>query len=184
MAGEHRPRHRPLHPGRKLKTYEIAAVTDGPWPGQLALGPVPADAGAPQAIAAWGASFVLGLTTPQEAAAAGWPELGRHLADAGLIWLNAPIDDFTAPTARFEERWPIIRQRLLAHLEDGERVLVHCHGGRGRSGTIVASLLVTGGLTPDAAIAAVRRVRPGAIETPDQEAWVRATAGTSTTDRA
>jgi len=173
MAREHRADHRPLHPGRRLKTYPITAIGDGPWPGRLALGPVPAGDDDPAVVADWKPSAVVGLTTPQEAASHGWGNLAERLAAVGTRWTNAPIEDFTAPGVDFEQAWPALRDRLTACLEAGERVLVHCRGGRGRSGTIVAALLVTGGLSPDEAIQAVRRARPGAIETHDQEAWVR-----------
>lgn len=173
MAREHRPDHRPLHPERRLTDYPIAAVDDGPWAGLLALGPVPAGDRDAAAIAEWGPCCVLGLTTPGEAAALGWGDIAARLAAVGIPWLNAPIDDFTAPDAGFERRWPAILDRLLSHLSAGERVLVHCRGGKGRSGTVTAALLVAGGMAPEAAILAVRRVRPGAIETPEQEAWIR-----------
>jgi ADP-ribosyl-[dinitrogen reductase] hydrolase len=51
-------------------------------------------------------------------------------------------------------------------------VLVHCRGGLGRAGTIAARLLVELGMEPTKAIASVRGVRPGAIETSEQERFV------------
>ena len=51
-------------------------------------------------------------------------------------------------------------------------LLVHCRGGLGRAGTIAARLLVELGMEPKQAIASVRAVRPGAIETSDQEDFV------------
>ncbi|EDP66150.1 ADP-ribosylation/Crystallin J1 [alpha proteobacterium BAL199] len=173
MAREHRAGHRPLHPGRLLNSYPIAAIKDGPWPGRLALGPAPLGSDDPSAIAAWGADKVLGLTKPEESAGLGVPDLAGHLASAGLAWRNAPIEDFAAPDDRFNEAWPALRDCLIGRLNGGEKVLVHCRAGRGRSGTIVAALLIAGGLAPDDAIGAVRSARPGAIETTDQEAWLR-----------
>ena len=52
-------------------------------------------------------------------------------------------------------------------------VLIHCRGGLGRAGTIAARLLIELGTEPGEAIANVRAVRPGAIETDDQEEFVR-----------
>ena len=52
-------------------------------------------------------------------------------------------------------------------------MLVHCRGGLGRAGTVGAILLVAMGESPDVAIRKVREVRPGAIETKDQEDYVR-----------
>jgi len=172
MAREHQADHRPLHPGRVLTTYPIIEIADGPWPGRLALGPAPVDDGAPAAIHAWGAAAVLGLTGAAESAALGRPDLAAHMATAGVPWLPAPIADFEAPDDRFEREWPALRAGLLDRLEAGEKVLVHCRAGRGRSGTIAAALLIAAGLPPEAAIGTVRRARPGAIETTQQEAWL------------
>jgi hypothetical protein len=51
-------------------------------------------------------------------------------------------------------------------------VLVRCRGGLGRAGTIAARLLVELGMDPATAIAGVRAVRRGTIETSDQEKFV------------
>ncbi len=63
---------------------------------------------------------------------------------------------------------------LAARVRRGERVVVHCNGGLGRSGLIAACARAALGLDTDAgaAIAAVREPRPGAIETPAQERFV------------
>lgn len=59
----------------------------------------------------------------------------------------------------------------------GESVVVTCLGGLGRSGTVAACCLVAGGMTPDAAIVAVRAARgPRTLETVDQETFVAAFA--------
>jgi atypical dual specificity phosphatase len=53
-------------------------------------------------------------------------------------------------------------------------VAVHCGGGLGRTGTLLACYLVSAeGLPADAAIARVRAARPGSVETEDQEQAVR-----------
>jgi protein-tyrosine phosphatase len=51
---------------------------------------------------------------------------------------------------------------------------VHCAHGKGRSGTLVATLFKTWGWTTDEAVKHVRKHRPGAIETLKQEAYVQA----------
>lgn len=173
MARKHRADHRPLHPRRVLTPYAITAIDDGPWPGCLALGPAPAGEHDLAAIARWGAVTVLDLTSPEESVRLGLHGTAGRLAASGIRWIGAPIEDFTAPDAGFERNWPAIRDHILARLAAGDRVLVHCRAGKGRSGTVSAALMIAGGVSPDAAIAAVRRARPGAIETPEQEAWVR-----------
>jgi ADP-ribosyl-[dinitrogen reductase] hydrolase len=49
---------------------------------------------------------------------------------------------------------------------------MHCYAGLGRTGTIAARLLVEHGMRPDVAIAQVRKIRPGSIETLEQEDYV------------
>lgn len=51
---------------------------------------------------------------------------------------------------------------------------MHCRGGLGRTGTIAARLAIEFGVPPDAALRAVRKARPGTVETPAQETYVRA----------
>lgn len=61
-----------------------------------------------------------------------------------------------------------IHQRIDA----GERLLIHCRGGLERSGLVAARILVERGCAPRDAVHRVRAVRPGAIETRDQEEYV------------
>ena len=49
---------------------------------------------------------------------------------------------------------------------------MHCRGGLGRTGIVAASLLIGFGIGPRDAIVAVRKARPGAIETLQQERYV------------
>jgi atypical dual specificity phosphatase len=46
---------------------------------------------------------------------------------------------------------------------------IHCTAGKGRTGTLLACWFVANGLTPRDAITRVRRLRPGSIETEEQE---------------
>jgi ADP-ribosyl-[dinitrogen reductase] hydrolase len=72
------------------------------------------------------------------------------------------------PDAEFEKVWARRGPELRAILRSGFNVLVHCKGGLGRAGMIAARLLVELGSSPADAVKAVRKVRPGAIETSQQ----------------
>ena len=97
------------------------------------------------------------------------------LEAAGIRVLRHPVPDMGVPAD--PEAFRISLDDALAGIRRGERVVVACRGGLGRTGTAVACLLVDGGLPPDEAIARVRAVRPGTVERPSQEAFVRAWAG-------
>jgi ADP-ribosyl-[dinitrogen reductase] hydrolase len=89
-----------------------------------------------------------------------------------MFWFHLPVVDASIPDERFEHRWIVAGEELRSLLGRGLDVLVHCRGGLGRAGTIAARLLIELGMEPTNAIATVRRVRPGAIETSDQEKFL------------
>ena len=84
----------------------------------------------------------------------------------GLRHLHLPVRDFTAPTQEQLTRAVAFMDGVLA---DGGAVVVHCAGGLGRTGTVIAAWLVRHGWTAEAAVGEVRRRRPGSVETHEQE---------------
>ena len=78
------------------------------------------------------------------------------------------------PGAAFETAWVEVGEGLRDRLRAGSDIVVHCKGGLGRAGMIAARLMVELGVPPAMAIEAVRRARPGAIETTAQERHVLA----------
>jgi ADP-ribosylglycohydrolase/protein-tyrosine phosphatase len=84
--------------------------------------------------------------------------------------IEHPIRDFSVPASLPETSAAVTRVLELA--ESGQNVVVHCYGGRGRSGLFVAACLVARGHAPDAAIAHVRAAREGTVENDDQERFV------------
>ncbi|MBI1785110.1 dual specificity protein phosphatase family protein [Candidatus Sumerlaeota bacterium] len=88
------------------------------------------------------------------------------LREFGFDALHLPIRDFGAPSlAQVEEAIEF----LSRHSRTGGRVLIHCFGGFGRTGTILACHLVNEGMSAGDAIREVRRLRPGSIEDSSQE---------------
>jgi len=127
-----------------------------------------------QAIKEWGGMAVLTLIEPEELLALQVADLGAVVRSAGMVWHHQPICDGHTPDALFMRQWPALRSDLLGQVRQGGSVVVHCRGGLGRAGTVAALLAIETGIEPAAAIEAVRAVRPGAIETAAQEAFVRA----------
>ncbi len=167
---------------------QIAEITVGRYDGRIGItfapgkkqpygltGPHDRDLGIDlDAVAAWGAGAVLTLMEDYELASRKIAGIGAAVQARHMEWHHAPIVDMAVPGPAFEAAWPALSARLRGLTARGGRVLVHCRGGLGRAGMIAARLLVEDGMDPAAAIAAVRAVRPGAIETRAQERWVEA----------
>lgn len=126
------------------------------------------------AIARWGAVLVVTLVEDDELAMLGVPGIGEAVARQHMDWLHLPIRDVSVPDAGFEAAWQMAGRTIRDRLRSGFDVLVHCKGGLGRAGMVAARILVDAGWSPAAALAAVRKERPGAVETSAQEAYVLA----------
>jgi protein-tyrosine phosphatase len=126
-----------------------------------------------ETIRAWGASAVMSLVEPHEFARLGVPDFAQAIASTPLQWIQVPITDMATPGHATLAAWRAHGPALLQALNSGQRVLVHCAAGLGRTGMLVAKLLVLHGVRADEAIKQVRRARPGTIETEAQADWVR-----------
>jgi len=95
-----------------------------------------------------------------------YPPRRDWINDAGLLLIHEPVTDFDAPTQDQLERCVSAIKRAN---ENQMGVAIHCAAGLGRTGTILAGYFVSEGLNAQNAIARVRRLRPGSIETEEQE---------------
>ena len=120
----------------------------------------------------WGANAVVTLLEEFELKMLGISNLPSLLVSRGIEWHHLPIRDVDIPDNHFELKWRENGQRIKSILFGGGRVLLHCRGGIGRTGTIAAKLLVEFGFKPSDAIDLVRSTRPGTIETEAQEQYV------------
>ncbi len=125
-----------------------------------------------QAIKAWGATTIISLMQEHEFAKLQVPDFGEKVAQAGFLWVHAPIRDMQVPDEQFERVWQAHEIDLFNRLQRGERLLIHCRGGLGRTGLLAARILVDFGEEPESAILQVRRAREHTIETYLQEAYI------------
>lgn len=101
--------------------------------------------------------------------------LADCLKKHGVNYVHIPVDDFAAPSENDVES---VRRCYRNAVKSGRGLLIHCTSGFGRTGTVAAAVLVAEeGMSARDAIDLVRRVRPGAIETPEQERFVLGYAG-------
>jgi atypical dual specificity phosphatase len=98
----------------------------------------------------------------------------RHwVNDAGLMLVHVPVPDMAAPTDR---QFDVVLDTVERAKRAGMAVAVHCAAGKGRTGTVLAAYFVGRGMTARAAIDKVRALRPGSVETAEQERAVEAYA--------
>ena len=96
----------------------------------------------------------------------------RSIYVQNLKWIHMPIEDLKVPNREFNEKWETTKVLLKNDLMEGKNIVIHCMGGKGRSGTIAAILLIEFGEDNKKAIEIVRKKRKGAIETEEQEKFV------------
>jgi len=125
------------------------------------------------ALSRWQAQALVTLLRTSEMEMLGVADLGDRVQQRGLQWHHLPILDGSAPGPDFEAAWRDVGPTLHGMLDRGQRIVVHCRAGLGRSGCIAARLLIERGRDNREAISAVRAARPFAIETGEQWSWVQ-----------
>ena len=95
--------------------------------------------------------------------------LPQEVAEQGWRWWHWPVPDRGVADADTQALMRQALPDLQAIWRAGKSVGLHCAAGLGRTGMVAAQFLVAQGLSPSTAIATVRQVRPGSIETAEQE---------------
>jgi atypical dual specificity phosphatase len=98
-----------------------------------------------------------------------FPPDPRVVREAGIEPRHIPVPDFQTPTPDQAEDFVAF---VDAKLAEGKPVAVHCTAGQGRTGTLLACYLVARGKEPGEAVETVRLLRPGSVETMEQERFV------------
>jgi atypical dual specificity phosphatase len=94
------------------------------------------------------------------------PPSRREVNEAGLLMYHVPLEDMMPPSQEDLDR---IISAIERARRSGMGVAVHCEAGMGRTGVVLACYLVSQGESAAQAIRRVRQLRPGSIETPEQE---------------
>lgn len=90
--------------------------------------------------------------------------------DSGLFLVHLPIEDMQPPSP--EQITQCLSNIARAH-DKKLGVGIHCEAGFGRTGTMLACYFVSKGMTARDAIARIRKLRPGSVETEEQAEAVR-----------
>ena len=143
--------------------------------GRLGICPIPGRSGDFEtdfeALVTWQPTLVITMTSTEELKAVDAGSLPDRLEVLQISWVHLPTPDFGVMSQTEADRWPDVSKRCLEVLKAGGRVLVHCHGGCGRSGMICLRLMREAGM-PNA-LSVLRALRPCAVETEAQMAWAQ-----------
>jgi len=148
----------------------------GPWRGRLGIlaRPRGGDWLADESTA-WreaGIDTVVSLLEPEEEAQLALEGEAAAAAANGIDFRPFPIPDRGVPASR--ESVAEFASDIVEALEQGKQVAVHCRQGIGRSGMIVAGVLVAAGQSATTALETVRNSRGIDVpETDEQRQWFR-----------
>lgn len=118
-----------------------------------------------------GASAVLTLLPASELAQLQVNDLGHCCARLGLAWFHCPIGDDQAPAHEFFTAWQQQRTAIMALLDRGQTLAIHCKMGSGRTGLIAAQILIERGVSAADAYQQVKALRPHAITAPSHQQY-------------
>jgi hypothetical protein len=119
----------------------------------------------------WPAELVVSMTTLQELRDHGATDLADDLLEAGIKWLSVPVSDFGAPISPFKLFGMQCRHFSIRFWRRAGGFCFIVMGAVADRVWRRLRVMVESGMDPDAALAALRDVRPCAVETPKQQAW-------------
>ena len=121
----------------------------------------------------WKPATIISLTEQKELEYLGASDFISFIEKEKIPLLHFPIKDFGIVDQQRKFLWEPISKNMLQKVNNGDRILIHCRGGCGRSGMIVLRIMIEFGEDPEEALERLRKIRPCAVETEGQENWAK-----------
>jgi protein-tyrosine phosphatase len=119
-----------------------------------------------------GAQAVITMMTLAELSENEADALPSLCADFYMDWFHLPVEDSCAPEAPFEQAFAREKTNLLAIVRSGGTMVIHCHGGSGRTGMMAAILMLESGYLPAQVKKQVQLIRPKSLTSPVQVSYL------------
>lgn len=122
-------------------------------------------------LKAAGAAALITLMPVHELTQNNADNIGAFCSEQGLAWFQLPIEDDCAPEHAFEQAFSANKAAILALLQNGQTIAIHCKGGSGRTGLMAAILMMQLGYSKTEAQALVQQLRPKALCHPVHQSY-------------
>ncbi len=119
-------------------------------------------------------ALLIGLIEDEELECVAYDDVIDAAQDILIETARFPLRDYGVPLPGQEASLNRILSKAVDRLRGGNSIALHCMAGDGRSGLLAGCLLVELGFSPARALREVRSVRPQAIETERQLAYLLA----------
>ena len=148
--------------------YDILAV---PKQGRLIFTPCPGTKGVDLATSVSelhqaGTDAIVTMMTDEELAKFEVDSLPDVVRQSDMTWFHFPVEDDAAPGEVFEQSWQAHKPEVLALIEQGKCVAIHCRGGSGRTGFMAAVFMRELGMDEVQAASLVKGLRPNSLKLP------------------
>ena len=156
--------------------YDILVL---PKEGRLIFTPCPGTKGVDLATSVGelrqaGADAIVTMMTDEELDKFDASSLPDVVRQNGMIWFHFPVEDDAAPAEDFEQSWQASKPEVLALIEQGKGVAIHCRGGSGRTGFMAAVIMREMGMDQAQAIDLVKGLRPNSLKLPAHTEYLAA----------
>lgn len=118
----------------------------------------------------YGINQLVCLLEPEELDSLGISHLLAETEATGMTTEWLPISDEGVPDSMPE--FAELVERVVQTVSSGSSVVIHCRGGRGRTGMLAACCLVQLGHDPELAIQTVQQIRTGALQAENKRQYI------------
>ena len=115
-----------------------------------------------------GAQAVITMMTMAELTEKQADTIPSLCAELHMDWYHLPVEDSCAPEEPFAQAFAQQKAILLGLVETGATMVIHCHGGSGRTGMMAAILMLELGYAPAQVKSQIPLIRPKSLTSPVQ----------------